>query len=726
MKLFFTRSLTALVLLSLAGSLGVWWFADSPSLQWRLEVIRLKMLGAVPGESWSQIMQRLRPETLDGIAGIPRGTEDLQVVSVLTSQRSLQAGAQLFQSRCAHCHMEGGSDMGPDLADASSRTRFSDSAVYWTLSTGIAGSMPRFQGTVTEVLELTAYVSSLVKATTETEGRTVAAKSACPTCQSVEVSYEELLDAARHPDQWLTYSGSYTGQHFSSLQQINHQTIDGLRPRWIHQMRSLQAVESNLLVVDGVMFLTGPANGVIALDAGTGEPLWAFRRPILDDIQLCCGAVNRGVAILGKRVYHATLDGHLIALDAASGRPVWDVQVADPAAGYSLTGAPLAVKDKIILGVGGGDTGARGFVDAYDAETGKRVWRFETIPGPGEKGHETWENDAWETGGGATWMTGSFDPDLNLLYWGVGNPAPGFDGEYRPGDNLYTCSVIALDPDTGQLKWHYQFTPHDTNDWDAATVPVLADLEYGGEIRKLMLSANRNCFYYILDRETGQFLQATQYCEQNWNDGFTPEGRPIRRPKTHPTTEGVLIRPSSWGGANWWGPAFSPRTGLYYVTFQHRDHMLWQSPAELNLQHMFKGGGWDRRVPGSPAYTGVRAIKAATGEVVWQKIFGDQTPGMAGILVTAGDLVFTASGSGVLFALDARTGEDIWEMRLGGRVAMGPMTYLHEGKQQLALISAGSLFVLDLAGQPERPGAAPRQSGTGRLTLSTDRSTTAE
>jgi alcohol dehydrogenase (cytochrome c) len=405
------------------------------------------------------------------------------------------------------------------------------------------------------------------------------------------------------------------------------------------------------------------------------------------------------VAVLGKRVFHGTLDGRLIALDVANGQPVWDVQVADPAVGYSLTGAPLAVKDKIIVGVAGGDYGARGFLDAYDAETGKRVWRFYTVPGPGEAGHETWENDAWETGGGATWVTGSFDPELNLLYWGVGNPAPTWNGDYRPGDNLYTCSVIALDPDTGELKWHYQFTPHDTNDWDAAIVPVLADLEYAGEVRKLMLWANRNCFFYILDRETGRFLQAKEYCDQTWNDGFTSEGRPIRRPNTRPTAEGVRILPSPFGGSNWWAPAYSPRTRLYYVAYQGRDHKVWKSPMELTPAPIGGGGGEIPAVKGGLIATGVRAINAVTGEVVWEKEALERQPSRAGILVTASDLVFTASNSGVLFALDARTGKQIWEMRLGGKVGMGPITYLHEGRQQVALISAGSVFVLDLGGQ---------------------------
>jgi alcohol dehydrogenase (cytochrome c) len=618
----------------------------------------------------------------------------------------------LFQSQCAQCHPEGGGPIGPDLADVSSRTRFNDSEIYRAISGGIDGtSMPPFHGTTTETLQLTAHVDSLVDASTITEGQAAAAESACPTCESVDVSYEDLLNATRSSDQWLTYSGSYTGQRFSALRQINHETINRLRPRWVYQMRSLDPLRSHPIVADGVMFLTGPANEVIALHAGTGELLWVFRRPIPDNLSLCCGRSSRGVTVLGKRVFHATIDGRLIALDAANGQPVWDVQVADPAGGYSSTGAPLAVKDKIIVGIAGGDYGARGFVDAYDAETGKRAWRFYTVPGPGEAGHETWENDAWKTGGGATWVTGSFDPELNLIYWGVGNPAPIYDGDYRPGDNLYTCSVIALDLDTGELKWHFQFSPNDTNDWDAAAVPVLADLEYAGKVRKLMLWANRNCFYYVLDRETGRFLQATEYCEQNWNDGFSSEGRPIRRPNTRPTAGGVHTIPSPYGGSNWMSPAYSSRTGLYYVPHLRLNRIVRQSDEEFSPGRQFSGGDV-RNVPGPEGST-VSALDAVTGKVVWKKDFEDY--GATGILVTAGDLVFVASDSGVFFALDSRTGEEIWEMRLGGRMAMGPITYLHEGRQQLALISVGSLFVLNLAGQPERLGTGSASLGPDRL-----------
>jgi alcohol dehydrogenase (cytochrome c) len=398
------------------------------------------------------------------------------------------------------------------------------------------------------------------------------------------------------------------------------------------------------------------------------------------------------VALLGKRVYHGTLDNQLIAIDVATGRPVWDVQVADPKENYSMTAAPLAVKDKVIVGVAGGELGIRGFLDAYDAETGKRAWRFYTIPGPGEAGHETWENDAWQTGGGGTWVTGAYDPELNLLYWGVGNPAPRYDGDFRPGDNLYTCSVIALDLDTGQIRWHYQFVPHDTNDWDANIVPILADLEYQGAQRKLLLWANRNCFYYVLDRETGQFLQATEYCKQSWNDGFTAAGRPIRRPNSAPSEGGTVVHPGPLGGSNWYSPAFSPLTNLYYVNYLSADHVYLRIPQTFSSGQGFPGGT-TRPVEGAIETGGVRAIHAISGDVAWESQKHDVT--RSGILVTAAGLVFTGGGDGALLALDAATGEVVSSLRLGAEIRAGPTTYLHDGKQQLAVVAGGSLFVFE-------------------------------
>ncbi|SVC23254.1 uncharacterized protein METZ01_LOCUS276108, partial [marine metagenome] len=321
-----------------------------------------------------------------------------------------------------------------------------------------------------------------------------------------QVSYERLVNAAEDHDNWLTYSGTYRSERYSRLDQINTETVGDLKVIWAYQMQpAINAgnglVETTPIVVDGIMYLTEPPSTVTALDARTGKMLWTWSPQMPDEVlHIGFPRVNRGVAVLDDAVYVGTLDARLVSLDAATGAVRWDVEVGDNKLGFSLTLAPLAIDGKIIVGVSGAEAGVRGYVDAYDSATGERLWRFHTIPAPGEPGSETWEGDAWQTGGGSTWLTGSFDPDLNLLYWTVGNPAPDWNGDVRPGDNLYSCSVIALDPATGELKWHFQFTPHDTHDWDANQIPVLFDSEFDGEDRKILALANRNAFFYLLDR----------------------------------------------------------------------------------------------------------------------------------------------------------------------------------------------------------------------------------
>jgi alcohol dehydrogenase (cytochrome c) len=380
-----------------------------------------------------------------------------------------------------------------------------------------------------------------------------------------QVTYQHLLEADREPGNWLTYSGSYNSQRHSRLEQINRDNVSELEMKWAFQMRTLEDVETSPLVVDGIMYLTEPPSNAHAVDTRTGRTFWSYTRELPDETHTCCGQVNRGLAMLGEKLYLGTVDAYLVALDSKTGSVLWEVEVADRLAGYSITVAPLVVKDKVIVGVSGGEFGIRGFLDAYDAETGKRVWRFYTVPAPGEPGHDTWEGDDWKTGGAPTWITGSFDPALNLIYWGTGNPSPDFNGELRPGDNLYSDCVIALDADTGQLKWYFQFTPHDVWDWDAAQIPVLVDAEFEGRMRKLMLWPNRNAFYYVLDRETGELLLVKQFARQTWAQGMDSKGRPIIRLEALPTEKGVVIWPGIQGAMNWYSPSYSPLTGLLYL-----------------------------------------------------------------------------------------------------------------------------------------------------------------
>ena len=510
-----------------------------------------------------------------------------------------------------------------------------------------------------------------------------------------QVTYERLLQAEQEPGNWLTYSGTYKSHRYSRLKEITRENTKNLEVKWVYQMDSLEKAELTPLVVDGVMYITQPPNDVIALDTKTGQPFWVYERPEPEVVRMCCGRVNRGVAILGERLYMGTIDARLVALDAKTGAVVWDVEVIDPRGGYAVTVAPLAVKDKIVVGIAGGELGIRGFLDAYDAETGERVWRFYTIPGPGEPGHETWPGDTWKTGGGPTWVTGSFDPDLHLLYWGVGNPSPGWNADVRKGDNLYSESALALDPDTGKLKWYFQFTPNDPYDWDAAQVPVLVDREFQGRPRKLMLWPNRNAFYYVLDRETGELLLARAFAEQTWAKRIDETGRPIFRERSRPTHEGTLVYPGLNGGTNWYSPSYSPRTGLVYVTIW--DYANVYTPFKGEIPHVpgsFFPGGTARDIPENPGRGAVRALVAETGDLKWE--FEQHGKPRAGVLATAGDVVFSGDNEGYFFALDALTGELLWKARTGGAIVAGPISYLSAGKQFVSIAAGHAIFTFGL------------------------------
>ncbi len=379
------------------------------------------------------------------------------------------------------------------------------------------------------------------------------------------VTWERLLNAADEPENWLMYSGTLDSQHFSGLDQIHNRNVGELELKWAYQIPQLDRAETVPLVVDGVMFITEAPSNVVAVDAATGRLYWRYNHELPDDLRICCGRNNRGVAILGETLYMSTLDARLVAIDARTGNLVWNTEVADYRSGYSKTAAPLIVKDKVVTGIAGGEFGIRGFIDSYDATTGDLDWRADTIPGPDHPDNQTWAGESWRTGGSASWITGAYDPDLDLVYWGTGNPGPDWNGDVRMGDNLYSDSAMALNMETGGLEWYFQFTPHDVHDWDAIQVPILADLRMGGETRKVMMWANRNAFYYTLDRETGEFLVGEPFARQTWAERLDSTGRPIRRPNTNPSVEGVVVSPPVGGGTNWFSPSFSPRTELFYV-----------------------------------------------------------------------------------------------------------------------------------------------------------------
>ena len=516
-----------------------------------------------------------------------------------------------------------------------------------------------------------------------------------------QIPYERILQAENEPESWLTYNGNYLSQRYSRLSQIDKANVDQLELRWLLQNQTFGAWQSSPIVADGVMYLTERPNSIMAVDPVTGRVFWKYVHTPAENALVCCGANNRGVAVLDDRVFMGTLDARLVAVDRVNGELLWDVEVGDVNLAYSVTMAPLAVKDKIIVGVGGGEFGIRGYVAAFYAETGELAWKTYTIPGPGEPGHDTWEGDDWQYGGAPVWITGSFDPEENLTYWGVGNPGPDWNAAQRPGDNLYSDSVIALDADSGELRWYFQFTPNDGYDYDAVQVPVLADMEWEGRQRKLMLWANRNGYFYVLDRSDGEFLLGRPFVRVNWSSGLDENGRPIPTPQP----EGMPTWPGNQGGTNWYPPSWNPRTELFYFSAWEDYATIYQpEESEYVPGRAFLGGGFDvlTPAPGAPGvgigrtnpinnwtdevgHASLKAMDPRTGEEVWE--FEQFDVSDSGMLTTATDLLFTGGREGYIHALDATNGDLLWKQNLGGQIVMAPITYMVDGVQYLTLIS---------------------------------------
>jgi alcohol dehydrogenase (cytochrome c) len=513
-------------------------------------------------------------------------------------------------------------------------------------------------------------------------------------CLPGQVTYQKLLDAAKDPNQWITYSGGYAGWRYSPLADINRENAKNLKMKWVYQMKTTHIVETTPLVADGVMYFTEPPSNVVAVDAETGREYWRYRRALPAKVNACCGQVNRGVAILGDQVFLGTIDAHLVSLDAKTGAVLWDTEVADYKTGHSITVAPLIVKDMVVTGISGGEYGVRGFLDAYDAKTGKRRWRYWTIPGPGEKGHESWSGESWKTGGGPTWVTGSYDAAQNLIIWGTGNPSPDWNGDSRLGDNLYADSAIALDADTGKLKWYYQFVPHDVHDWDAVQVPVLVDDDWQGKPRKLVYWAHRNAFYYVLDRETGEFLAGTPFATQTWAKGLDEKGRPINLPNTEPTEEGTYLWPGVQGATNWYSPSYNPLTKYFYLAAWENRSVYRKGEQEYSPGNRYIGSVPLIDLPDEPGYGAIRALNPKTGERVWE--YKLQTKPWAGVLTTAGRLLFGGSDEGYFFALDAESGKEVWRQNTGGMIRANPITYKSNGKQVVAIAAGTSIFTFEL------------------------------
>jgi alcohol dehydrogenase (cytochrome c) len=512
------------------------------------------------------------------------------------------------------------------------------------------------------------------------------------------VTTQDLLDGLRHPGRWLTYSGDYTGQRHTPLKQITVENVPRLAAQWTFQAEGMvigRGFESTPLVMDGVLYITGNNNVAWAVDARSGRQIWRYRRPLPPGLTYGAGnPSNRGFAALGDRLFMSTLDGHLLAFDRNTGRVVWDTLVDDYKAGHALIAAPLVVKDKVIVGNSGGDLPTRGFIDAYDPRSGARLWRFYTIPGAGEPGSETWsDSDVLPRGGGAAWVTGSYDPELNLIYWGTGNPNPDYYGGDRQGSNLFTASLVALEADTGKLRWHYQFTPHDLHDWDSNHVPVLAELTIRGQARKVVMVANRNGFFYTLDRTNGELLVAKPYTATRWarevgpngpivlNDGVIPPGG------SEATTPCV---PDFRGGTVFNPPSYDPSLQLFYV--MARETCAYYTPEKMEmpgLGRVFMSGGM--RKLAQPDFGALRALDPKTGDIKWEYRF--PTSSLAGVMSTATGLVFAGDNEGFFNAFEGKSGRKLWSYRTGSPIwGAAGSSYMLDGRQYV-LIESGNTLV---------------------------------
>lgn len=534
------------------------------------------------------------------------------------------------------------------------------------------------------------YVAAILFLLAITTESPIGQEKAASSSSARDVNAEDL---AKRPagENWPSYNGDYTGRRFSRLGEINRANVAQMRAAWVFHPGNSQRLEATPVVIRGVMYVTS-ANDVFALDASTGRPLWHYARPVssglLDD---AAAHKNRGVAVWEHFVYVETDDAHLLCLDARSGNLQWDVQYADKHQHYGATSAPLVVKNEVVVGTSGGDSGVRGFVAAYDARTGTLNWRHWTIPGPGEFGASSWPGDSYLHGGATTWMPGTYDPELDTLYWTTSNAAPDFVGDSRPGDDLYTACVLAIDPDNGKLKWYFQFTPHDVYDYDANETPVLVDEQENGVPHRLLLQANRNGFFYVLDRTNGQFLRATPFLEKlNWATGIDASGRPLLTGRV-PTKEGTYICPGIVGATNWFSPSYNPNTGLFYVLALENCNLYFAAPKPFTQGETFYGTG-TRHPPNEESQKVLLAISPSDGKKIWKYPQAGNGNSWGGTLTTAGGLVFFGDDAESFEAVDAETGHALWHFNTGQSFSASPMTYAVDGVQYVAICAGSDVF----------------------------------
>lgn len=664
-------------------------------VSWRAHLFAQKAEGVLPDLSWRELWFMTHVRGGFGLEAFVNGRFSLDgaIVNRYVTEADHRSGAGIFREHCVRCH---GNDATGGAAPALNRPGLShgdsDLAKYLVTRDGIPGTaMAPVPMSAEERWQLVGFLRTLQSAA-------ASQSTAHLPPINVQVTDEQIRTAGSSPDEWLTYSGSLNGWRYTPLAEINRENVSRLGVRWIRQFPSSgPSNESTPIVVGGEIFITEPPCEAVALDAKSGAVRWRYKRNLPDKLPVAVSATNRGLAVLGNTLYLGSLDDFLVAINANNGSVIWQTRVAKPSDGFTMTGATLLVNGLVVVGVAGGEFGIRGFLAAYDAKTGQLRWKFNTIPGPGEFGHDTWQNDAWRTGGGPTWVTGSYDPTLDLLYWGVGNPAPALNGDVRPGDNLFTNSMIALHASSGKLAWYFQFTPHDEHDWDATQTPILVDIPIQGVLRRVLCVANRNGFYYVLDRTTGKFLLGVPFVEQNWAKDLDSGGRPILASDGDASPWGRLVRPGVSGGTNWENAAFDRKRGLLFVPAAEGASVFTKSPhPKRGYLGFYAGssGGADAR--DQPLKTVVRALDIATGARKWE-YFSPQEPfaSVSGLLATGGGLVFGASG-GYIFALDSATGRELWRVLLGGNTSAPPISFTVEG-HQVILVSAGhALFMLGL------------------------------
>jgi alcohol dehydrogenase (cytochrome c) len=627
----------------------------------------------------------------------------------LLSAQDVDPGRLAFESRCARCHGGDGSggDMGPDIRV---RLASNTNAQLARLFHEGSGAMPPVAVTDAELVPLTRFLRTLqprrrpvVRTTARVvDGKVLEGELLNQGFNDLQLRTDDgrvhLLrrvgDRFRETEagaDWPGYNGDPGGNRYTTLNQITKANIGRLAPRWTFTLPGAGLLQGTPVVVGGIMYMPA-SNECYALDAGSGREIWHFRRPGEKT-----GGTNRGVAVAGDRVFLQTEKAHIIALNRFTGEPVWDTEMADWRQSYFATSAPLAAGSLVVAGVGGGEHGTRGFLAAYDQATGKEVWRFWTVPLPGEPKSETWQGKGIEHGGAPTWFTGTYDRQLDTIYWPTGNPSAEYYGDDRAGDNLYSDCILALEAKTGKLKWYYQGTPHDLWDWDATETPVVVDANWAGRSRKLLLHANRNGFFYVFDRTDGKLLLAKPFINKlTWASGIGEDGRPIKLPNQEPSPAGTLVCPSQDGATNWYSPSFNPATGLYYVqTFEKCSVYTKSTPGAWQPGREYLGGSQRTSADPKPARI-LRAIDIRTGKIAWELPQPGPADSWGGTLTTVTGLVIFGEEGGSLMAADAATGKVLWSFPTNQLWKASPMTYSIDGRQLIAVASGPNVIAFGL------------------------------